>query len=123
MRVVQRGWPDGLEDAAARRRTSPLGPRRDRPSPVCVSPLRVQVEVWRAAGSPEGHSQSPVARAGHPDVGPLTLSFQALDVREAPGQQLVVYQAQPDSPSAQALHLLGNLQATRRQSEPSPYGP
>ncbi|WUD70565.1 helix-turn-helix transcriptional regulator [Streptomyces sp. NBC_00510] len=57
----------------------------------------------------------------HPDVGPLTLSFQALDVRDAPGQQLVVYQAQPDTPSAQALHLLGNLQATRRQSEPSPY--
>ncbi|MBP5942392.1 helix-turn-helix transcriptional regulator [Streptomyces acidiscabies] len=36
----------------------------------------------------------------HPDVGPLTLTYQAFDVREAPGQQLVVYQAEPDSLNA-----------------------
>ncbi|MGI5255606.1 helix-turn-helix transcriptional regulator [Actinacidiphila glaucinigra] len=59
----------------------------------------------------------------HPDVGPLTLSYQALDVRDAPGQQLVVYQAPPGTPSAQALHLLGSLHATRRQSEPGPQRP
>jgi hypothetical protein len=38
----------------------------------------------------------------HPDVGPLTLTYQAFDVRDAPGQQLIVYQAEPGSPSAQA---------------------
>ncbi|MFF4102903.1 helix-turn-helix transcriptional regulator [Streptomyces sp. NPDC001903] len=48
----------------------------------------------------------------HPDVGPLTLTYQAFDVREAPGQQLVVYQAEPATPSAQALTLLGTLHAT-----------
>jgi transcriptional regulator with XRE-family HTH domain len=50
----------------------------------------------------------------HPDVGLLTLSFQAFDVRSAPGQQLVVYQAEPGSQSAQALALLGSIAATRR---------
>jgi transcriptional regulator with XRE-family HTH domain len=50
----------------------------------------------------------------HPDVGLLTLSFQAFDVRSAPGQQLIVYQAEPGSPSAQALALLGSIAATRR---------
>ncbi|MEU9744991.1 MULTISPECIES: helix-turn-helix transcriptional regulator [Streptomyces] len=49
----------------------------------------------------------------HPDVGPLTLTYQCLDVRDAPGQQLVVYQAEPDSPSAHALSLLGSMHADR----------
>ncbi|MEV0278177.1 helix-turn-helix transcriptional regulator [Streptomyces sp. NPDC050610] len=51
----------------------------------------------------------------HPDVGPLTLTYQAFDVRDAPGQQLVIYHAEPASPSAQALSLLAPLNATRRQ--------
>ncbi|GAA2212022.1 helix-turn-helix transcriptional regulator [Nonomuraea monospora] len=54
----------------------------------------------------------------HPEVGPLTLTYQAFDVRDAPGQQLVIYHAEPGSPSAQALDLLGSLHATRRQGEP-----
>ncbi|MER5930973.1 helix-turn-helix transcriptional regulator [Streptomyces sp. NPDC002054] len=43
----------------------------------------------------------------HPDAGPLTLTYLAFDIRDAPdGQQLIVYQADPDSPSAEALALL-----------------
>ncbi|MFB7597460.1 helix-turn-helix transcriptional regulator [Streptomyces sp. NPDC056160] len=49
----------------------------------------------------------------HPDVGPLVLDYQAFDVREAPGQQLIVYQAEPGSSSAEALRLLGSVHATR----------
>ncbi|MBL1083698.1 helix-turn-helix domain-containing protein [Streptomyces actinomycinicus] len=48
----------------------------------------------------------------HPDVGPLTLTYQTFDVRDAPGQQLIVYQAESGSPSAQALGLLGSVHAT-----------
>ncbi|NUP37840.1 MAG: helix-turn-helix domain-containing protein [Streptomyces sp.] len=51
----------------------------------------------------------------HPDVGPLTLVHQAFDVRDAPGQQLVLYQAEPGSSSAQALRLLGSIHATSNQ--------
>ncbi|MBY8883691.1 helix-turn-helix transcriptional regulator [Streptomyces sp. PTM05] len=54
----------------------------------------------------------------HPDVGRLTLTYQAFDVRDAPGQQLVIYHAEPGSPSARALDLLGSLHATRRRDEP-----
>jgi hypothetical protein len=48
----------------------------------------------------------------HPDVGVLDLRMQAFDVRSAPGQQLVVYQAEPGSRSAEGLSLLGALAAS-----------
>lgn len=53
-----------------------------------------------------------VKRFVHPEVGPLTLRMQSFDVRSAPGQQLVVYDAEPGSSSAQGLALLGSLAAT-----------
>lgn len=54
----------------------------------------------------------------HPEVGPLSLAYQTFDVRGAPGQQLVIYHAEPGSPGAQALTLLGTLAATARQPSP-----
>ncbi|MCU1642070.1 MAG: transcriptional regulator [Nocardia sp.] len=56
----------------------------------------------------------------HPDVGALTLAYHCFDVRGASGQELVVYHAEPGSPSVAALSLLGALGATRRQAAPSP---
>ncbi|MFC9841018.1 helix-turn-helix transcriptional regulator [Rhodococcus sp. NPDC127530] len=64
----------------------------------------------------EGHVRGKTLDAKelvHPDVGTLSLTFQAFDVRDKPGQQLVIYQADPGSPSDQALKLLGSLTATR----------
>jgi transcriptional regulator with XRE-family HTH domain len=54
-------------------------------------------------------------RFQHRDVGPLTLTMQTFGVRSSPGQELVVYHAEPASPSAEALALLGSLAATSRQ--------
>jgi hypothetical protein len=48
----------------------------------------------------------------HSGVGALELTMQTFDVRAAAGQQLVVYQAQPESSSAERLALLGSLAAT-----------
>lgn len=53
-------------------------------------------------------------RLHHGDVGALTLGYQAFDVRGAPGQQLVVYRAEPGSSSAQNLQLLSTIAATER---------
>ncbi|PSL08044.1 transcriptional regulator with XRE-family HTH domain [Haloactinopolyspora alba] len=50
----------------------------------------------------------------HHRVGPLTLTMQTFDVRSSPGQELVVYHAEPASPSSDALALLGTLAATER---------
>lgn len=50
----------------------------------------------------------------HADVGSFTLGYQAFDVRSAPDQQLVVYQAEPGLRDAAALVLLGSIAATRQ---------
>ncbi|MFF4876095.1 helix-turn-helix domain-containing protein [Micromonospora sp. NPDC000668] len=48
----------------------------------------------------------------HGAVGEMTLSYHTFDVRGAPGQQLIVYRAEPHSRSAEALRLLGTLAAS-----------
>ncbi|CAM5697436.1 helix-turn-helix transcriptional regulator [Streptomyces fumanus] len=55
-----------------------------------------------------------VERVHHSRVGDMELRHEALAIRSAPGQQLVVLQAEPDSPSADALALLGSLDAMAR---------
>ncbi|SDG48047.1 Helix-turn-helix domain-containing protein [Lentzea fradiae] len=51
-------------------------------------------------------------RFTHPSVGDLDLTYETFDVTSSPGQQLVVYQAMPGSPSEDGLRLLGSLAAT-----------
>ncbi|WP_432872426.1 helix-turn-helix transcriptional regulator [Microbispora rosea] len=50
-------------------------------------------------------------RFHHPLVGELTFSYETFTVNSAPGQQLVVCQAEPGSPSEAALALLARLQS------------
>ncbi|WP_407938203.1 helix-turn-helix domain-containing protein [Motilibacter peucedani] len=68
-------------------------------------------ELWQANDARGKTLESKTFR--HPEVGRLTLHMQAFDVRSGPGLQLVVYSADPGTPSAEALRLLGTLAATR----------
>ncbi|MGW0251923.1 MmyB family transcriptional regulator [Nocardia goodfellowii] len=56
-------------------------------------------------------------RFAHPEVGRMTLSMHAFDVKAVPGQELIVYHAEPGSVSAHALALLGALPATRAREQ------
>jgi transcriptional regulator with XRE-family HTH domain len=53
-------------------------------------------------------------RLHHPEVGPLFLRYESFTVNGAPGQQLLVYHADPGSPSEDSLALLGSLVGSRR---------
>jgi len=52
-----------------------------------------------------------IKRFLHPMVGELTLSYESFTVNGAAGQMLLVYHAEPGSPSEQALALLGSMTA------------
>lgn len=53
-----------------------------------------------------------VKRFHHPVVGELTLDFESLDLPGDPGQKLLVYSAEPGSPSRQSLDLLASWATT-----------
>jgi transcriptional regulator with XRE-family HTH domain len=52
-----------------------------------------------------------VKRIYHPLVGEITLAYEGLELPGDPGQMILVYSAEPASPSEQALNLLGSWTA------------
>ena len=61
--------------------------------------------------------QTGTKRLHHPIVGDLDLSYEALELPADPGLTVVVYTAEPGSPSADALDLLASWAATLDQQE------
>ncbi len=80
-----------------------------------VGELSLKSEAFRRLWSRHDIRQKrrETKRFRHPVVGELTLDYESLTINSAPGQQLVVYQAEPGSPSDHALSLLGSLAATQ----------
>ena len=54
-------------------------------------------------------------RFHHPIVGDLTLAYEELAITAEPGHILLIYTAEPGSPSAEGLRLLGSWQANHRR--------
>jgi hypothetical protein len=52
----------------------------------------------------------------HPVVGDLDLTFQAMDLASNRGLQMIVFSAEPGSPTHDRLQLLGNLAMTNSSS-------
>lgn len=54
-------------------------------------------------------------RLHHPVVGPLDLSYEAMEFPADPGLTLLVYTAEPGTPTAEALGFLAGWGATLHQ--------
>ncbi|WP_455905486.1 helix-turn-helix transcriptional regulator [Microbacterium sp.] len=58
-------------------------------------------------------------RFQHPLVGELTLAYEELAITAEPGNVLLVYTAEPGSPSAERLALLASWSMNQRSAEPA----
>lgn len=76
---------------------------------------------WWAAHDVTRH-QTGQKRVHHPDVGDLELTYEAMELVTDTGLTLVVYSAEPGSPSEERLQLLANLVATASVAVPEPEG-
>ncbi|MCB0913674.1 MAG: helix-turn-helix domain-containing protein [Propionibacteriaceae bacterium] len=86
----------------------------DRALTDLVGELSTRSEEFRvrwARHNVSGHGTG-CKHAHHPVVGDLTLSYEALELPGDPGQTMLVYTAEPDSPSAEALRLLASWTST-----------
>ena len=114
-RAFYADWQHAVVNTVAGFRLSTGAVPNDPRTLAIVEELRVSSpdfrEIW-ARNQARGKSAE-VKTFVHRAVGRITLRMQTFDIREAPGQQLVVYHAEPGSPDAQALALLGSIAATR----------
>ncbi|MEV6995462.1 helix-turn-helix transcriptional regulator [Streptomyces sp. NPDC093228] len=76
-----------------------------------VGELSVRSGEFRALWAREYTRVPPyeIKQVHHSVVGDLELRHEALNIRSVPGQQLVILQAEPGSPSADGLALLGSV--------------
>lgn len=109
-------WEDHAEDAVAMLRRAAGRDPHDRNLTGLVGELSTRSEEFRvrwAAHNVRFH-RSGLKALNHSAIGRIDLTFEAMDLLEDAGLTLYVMTAEPNSPSAEGLKLLGSLAATEQ---------
>lgn len=106
-------WPEiAANSVAGFRLNHTAAPADPRVGAVLAQLLNESHEFRELWGSHDARGKSLATKTFHHiAVGDLTLGMQTFSVKSSPGQELVVYDAQPGSPSDDALKLLGSVAA------------
>ncbi len=124
-RAFFREWDGVAEDTAGFLRQEAAHTPHDKALQELIGELSMQSEEFRrhwAAHNVRTH-RAGVKKLHHPLVGDLDLNFESAELTSQPGLILVIYTAQPGTPSADALVLLASLAATgagQAATRPSP---
>ncbi len=104
-RAFYRHWPRLADNAVGGLRAEAARSRADRDLADLIEQLSERSEEFRTrwTGHVVDHYRSGDQHFRHELVGDLTLRYEALDVVADPGLTLLVYHAEPGSPSAAAL--------------------
>jgi transcriptional regulator with XRE-family HTH domain len=112
-------WEGAANDMVAILRTEAGRTPHDRELSDLVGELSMRSEEFRtrwAAHNVRFH-RTGYKDIHHPIVGDLHLTFEAMDLPADPGLSLVVYSAEPGSPSEDGLNLLASWAATLDQTD------
>jgi transcriptional regulator with XRE-family HTH domain len=112
-----RDWDTIANDAVGILRAEAGRDPYDRRLTELVGELSTRSEEFRvrwAAHNVKLH-RTGVKRFHHPVVGDLTLDFESLDLPGDLGQKLLVYTAEPNSPSEESLNLLASWASSPHQ--------
>ncbi len=103
-------WDAAAHDCVALLRAEAGRDPYDRALTDLIGELSTRSEEFRVRWARHNVSAHRTGRkhAHHPVVGDLTLSYEALDLPGDPGQTMLVYTAEPSSPSAEALRILAS---------------
>lgn len=107
-------WDDGLNDCVAVLRAEAGRNPYDRDLSDLIGELSTRSDEFRvrwASHNVKLHRRG-VKRIRHPIVGDVTIDMEVFELPADPGQTLVIYAPEPDSPSEQALALLASWAAT-----------
>ncbi len=117
-------WDAAAHDCVALLRAEAGRDPYDRALTELIGELSTRSEEFRVRWARHNVSEHRTGRkhAHHPVVGDLELSYEALDLPADPGQTILVYTAEPDTASAEALRILASWTAASDASAASEHG-